>query len=337
MPRFGSPAAFLAALAEGPRPDTAALAGARARDARLTKPPGALGRLEELAAWWCGWRGVARGRIVASQIAVFAADHGVARRGVSAFPAEVTAQMLANFRAGGAAINQLAAELGATLSVVDVGVDRPTADFTAAAAMTEAEFLAALSAGWDAVDPTADLFVPGEMGIGNTTAAAALAAALFGGPAGIWVGRGTGVDADGLAAKTATVEAALAFHGVALADPLEALRRVGGRELAAIAGAVAAARARRIPVVLDGFIATAAAATLARLRPGALDHCVAGHRSAEAAHARLLSALGLTPLLDLGLRLGEGSGGAVAALVVKAALACHDGMATFDEAGVSTG
>jgi nicotinate-nucleotide--dimethylbenzimidazole phosphoribosyltransferase len=203
--------------------------------------------------------------------------------------------------------------------------------------MTEPEFCAALSEGWDAVDPDADLVAPGEMGIGATTAAAALSAALFGGPAEAWVGRGTGVDDAGLRLKAETVAAALACHGAALSDPLEALRRVGGRELAAMAGAVAGARARRIPVVLDGYIATAAAAALARATPGALDHCVAGHRSAEAAHGRLLAALGLAPLLDLGLRLGEGSGGATAALVIKAALACHAGMATFAEAGVAGG
>ncbi len=334
---FADRAAFRAALDAAPEPDAAALAAAEARQATLTKPAGALGALEGLAVWWCGWRGVARGRLARPQIAVFAADHGVAARGVSAFPAAVTAQMVTNFRAGGAAINQLAETLGARLDVRDVGVGRPTADFTAAPAMDEAGFLEALSAGWDAVDPEADLFIPGEMGIGNTTAAAALAGALFGGAPGDWAGRGTGVDGDGLARKRAALEAAAATHGAALSDPLEALRRVGGRELAAIAGAVAAARARRIPVILDGFIATAAAGALAKARPGALDHCRAGHRSAEAGHGRALAALGLEPLLDLGLRLGEGSGGATAALLLKAALDAHDGMATFAEAGVADG
>ncbi|TVQ59287.1 MAG: nicotinate-nucleotide--dimethylbenzimidazole phosphoribosyltransferase [Rhodobacteraceae bacterium] len=330
-------AALRAALAEAPGPDAAARAAAAARDATLTKPPGALGRLEALALWWCGWRGVARGRLERPQIVVFAGDHGVAARGVSAFPSAVTAQMVANFEAGGAAINQLAAALGARLDVVALDVGRPTADFTEGPAMTHAEFLASLSAGWDAVDPDADLLIPGEMGIGNTTAAAAVAAALFGGEPAAWVGRGTGVDDRGLAAKAETVAAGLTRHGAALGDPLEALRRLGGRELAAMAGAVAAARARRVPVILDGFIATAAVAPLAQAAPGALDHCLAGHRSAEAGHGRLLSALGLDPVLDLGLRLGEGSGAAAAALILKAALACHDGMATFAEAGVSGG
>ncbi len=329
-------AEFRAALMALPGPDAAARDAARDRDAQLTKPPGALGRLEAVAAWWCAWRGVAAGRLERPQIVVFAADHGVAARGVSAFPAAVTAQMLGNFRAGGAAINQIAAVLGARLDVVDAGVGRPTGDFTEMPAMDHADFLAALQAGWAAVDPQADLLIPGEMGIGNTTAAAALACALFGGAPQDWTGRGTGVDDAGLAAKAATVAAGLDRHRAALSAPLEVLRRLGGREIAAMAGAIAAARVQRIPVVLDGFICTAAAAALARVAPGALDHCLAGHVSAEAAHGRLLAALGLSPLLDLGMRLGEGSGGATAALVVKAALACHAGMATFAEAGVAT-
>ncbi|SEA08448.1 nicotinate-nucleotide--dimethylbenzimidazole phosphoribosyltransferase [Rubrimonas cliftonensis] len=334
---FASLDAFRAALAAAPGPDRAARAAAEARNSRLTKPPGALGRLEEIAVWWCGWRGVARGALERPQIVVFAADHGVARRGVSPFPAEVTAQMVGNFAAGGAAINQLSRLLGARLDVVDVGVGRPTADFTEGPAMDEARFLQALGAGWDAVDPDADLFIAGEMGIGATSAASAVAAALFGGGAEAWTGRGAGVDDAGLRAKTAVVAAGLAAHPEAAADPLEALRRLGGLEMAAMAGAVAAARARRTPVLLDGFICTAAAAALAHASPGALEHCRAGHRSGEAAHGRMLDALGLEAVLDLGMRLGEGSGAAVAALTVKAALACHGGMATFAEAGVSGG
>jgi nicotinate-nucleotide--dimethylbenzimidazole phosphoribosyltransferase len=332
MPPFDDLPAFERLLAAMPAPDAAAAEAARARDAVLTKPPGALGRLEALAIWFASWRGRG-GPLERPQIAVFAADHGVAARGVSAFPAAVTAQMVANFRAGGAAINQLAGVLGARLDVIDAGVGRPTADFTAAPAMTEAEFFDALRLGWRAVDPGADLFIPGEMGIANTTAAAAVAAALFGGDAAGWVGRGTGVDDAGLALKAKVVAEGLARH--APCPPLEALRRLGGREMAAIAGAIAAARAHRIPVVLDGFITTAAAAALAQAAPGALDHCLAGHRSAEAAHGRLLDALELDPILTLDMRLGEGSGAATAALTLKAALACHAGMATFAEAGVS--
>ncbi|MGF1658936.1 MAG: nicotinate-nucleotide--dimethylbenzimidazole phosphoribosyltransferase [Rubrimonas sp.] len=329
--------AFRAALAEAPPPDAAAAAAARARDAVLTKPPGALGRLEEIALWHAEWLGPRRGPLRRPQIVVFAGEHGVAARGVSAFPSEVTGQMVANFRTGGAAINQLARVLEASLDVVALAPGLPTADFTARPAMDEAGFLAALNAGWDAVDPEADLLIPGEMGIGATTAAAALCCALFGGAPADWVGRGTGVDDDGLARKTQVVAEALATHGAALSDPLEALRRLGGREMAAMAGAIAGARARRVPVLLDGFICCAAAAALARATPGALAHCRAGHVSAERAHPRLLAALGMEPLLDLGLRLGEGSGAAAAALLVKAALACHHGMASFAEAGVSEG
>lgn len=334
---FTSVESFRAALARAPGPDLDARALAEARNGQLTKPPGALGRLEALAVWWCGWRGLVRGEIARPQIAVFAADHGVARRGVSAYPSEVTGQMVANFAAGGAAINQLARLLGATLDVVDAGVGHATADFTEGPAMDAGRFLAALRQGWDAVNPEADLFIAGEMGIGNTTAAAAVACALFGGEPRDWTGRGAGVDDAGLEVKIAVVAAGLAAHPEARGDPLDALRRLGGLEMAAMAGAVAAARSRRIPVILDGFICTAAAACLARTQPGALDHCVAGHRSAEGAHGRMLDALGLTPVLDLGMRLGEGSGATTAALTLKAALACHSGMATFTEAGVSGG
>ena len=322
-------------LADLPPADAAAAAAARAREARLTKPPGALGRLEEIAVWAAAWQGrhpPAAGRV---RVLVFAGNHGVATRGVSAYPAEVTAQMVANFAAGGAAINRLCEAAGAELEVVPLALDSPTADFTAAPAMSEEACGRAFAAGFDGVAGDTDLLCLGEMGIGNSTAAAALCLALFGGAAADWVGAGTGVDAAGLGRKQAAVAAAAACHRGRLGDPLEALRRVGGRELAAIAGAVLGARLRRVPVVLDGFICCAAAAVLQRANPRALDHCLAGHRSAEAAHGRLLAALGLEPLLDLGLRLGEGSGAALAGSIVKAALAAHAGMATFAEAGVS--
>lgn len=325
-----------ARLADLPGPDRAAIDGAVARNGQLTKPPGALGRLEDLAAWYAGWRGDPRPEIVAPQVIVFAGNHGVTTRGVSAFPPEVTAQMVANFQHGGAAINQLARLAGARMDVHALELDRPTQDFTRGPAMDEAECVAAFGAGWDAVDRGADLLVVGEMGIGNTTAAAAIAHALFGGVAQDWTGRGTGVDDAGLDLKTAVVAEAVALHAGAL-DGLEVLARLGGRELAAMAGAVASARTLRIPVILDGFICCAAAACLERTRSGALDHCVAGHQSAEQAHGALLAALGKVPLLSLGLRLGEGSGAALAIQVLRGAIACHSGMATFAEAGVSEG
>lgn len=334
---FSSLSDFRRVLADLPAPDAEARAGAEARNGQLTKPPGALGRLEEVAIWMAGWQGTARPAVERPQVVIFAGNHGVTARGVSAFPAEVTVQMVANFQAGGAAINQLARACGARMDVHALELDRPTEDFTAGPAMTEAEVVAALRLGWEAVDPTADLLVTGEMGIGNTTAAAAIAVALFGGAPGDWTGRGTGVDDRGLAIKTQVVAEGLTRHAAVLDDPLEVLRCLGGRELAAMAGAIARARALRIPVILDGFICTAAAAVLERARPGALDHALAGHVSAEGAHPRLLAALGKRPLLDLGLRLGEGSGAALAIGVVKGAVACHSGMATFAEAGVSEG
>ena len=332
---FQSLSEFRALLSTLPGPDAAAIAAAEARNAQLTKPPGALGRLERLAIWMAGWQGTDKPHADAPQIVIFAGNHGVAAQGVSAFPAEVTVQMVANFAHGGAAINQLARAFGARLDVHALDLDRPTADFTAAPAMTETEVVEALRKGFDAVESKADLLVTGEMGIGNTTVAAALAAALYGGSG--WAGRGTGVDNAGLARKEAAVAAGLARHRDVLADPLEVLRCLGGRELAAMAGAILAARMHRIPVILDGFIACAAAAVLARATPGALDHCVAGHLSAEGAHGRLLEQLGKEPLLSLGLRLGEGSGAALAIGVVKGAVACHSGMATFAEAGVAAG
>lgn len=334
---FSTLAAFRELLAAAPGPDTAAQAAAEERNGQLTKPPGALGRLEDLAIWYGGWRGEGRPVLRAPQVIVFAGNHGVCAKGVSAFPPEVTVQMVANFEHGGAAINQLSKAFGARMDVHALSLDLPTADFTESAAMTEGEVVAALALGWNAVDPAADLLVTGEMGIGNTTSAAALSAALFGGTGADWAGRGTGVDDTGLGRKVDAVDAGLARHAAAIADPLEALRCLGGRELAAMAGAIASARQHRIPVILDGFICCAAAATLEKAQPGALDHAVAGHQSAEGAHARLLSALGKTPLLQLGLRLGEGSGAALAIGVLQGAIACHSGMATFAEAGVSDG
>lgn len=318
-----------------PGPDTAALDAARSREADLTKPPGALGRLEDVAIWYCGWRGTPRARVSAPQVLVFAGNHGVCAQGVSAFPADVTAQMVANFRAGGAAVNQLAEVAGARMDVHALDLDRPTADISLGPAMTGAEVIAGLRAGWEAVGETTDLLVVGEMGIGNTTAAAASALALHGGTAQDWTGRGTGLDDAGLSHKAQVVARAVAVNAGDGADGLEVLRRLGGRELAAMAGAILQARMRRVPVLLDGFICTAAAACLERAQPGALDHAIAGHVSAEPGHARLLRHLGKEPLLSLGLRLGEGSGGVLAMGIVKSALACHSGMATFAEAGVS--
>lgn len=334
---FQTLAQFRDLLTKMPDADVAARVAAGGRNSQLTKPPGALGRLEEVSIWMAGWQGREKPQAGRPQIVIFAGNHGIAARGVSAFPAEVTVQMVANFQAGGAAINQLARKYGADLVIKSLELDRPTADFTQGSAMTEADLVRALATGWEAVDTGADLLVVGEMGIGNTTAAAALSAALLGGMVSEWVGRGTGVDDAGLHRKAAVVAEGLVRHGASLSDPLEALRCLGGREMAAMAGAIACARHARVPVILDGFICCASALVLARCVEGALDHCLAGHVSAEGAHPRLLAALNKEPLLNLGLRLGEGSGAALAIGVVQGAVACHNGMATFAEAGVSDG
>jgi len=333
--KFASCPELAAACHDLPAGDAAAAAAVAARDTTLTKPAGSLGRLEEAVAWLARWQGRNPPRLERVDILVFAGNHGVTAQGVSAYPAAVTAQMVANFAAGGAAINQLARIADARLRVLPLSLDRPTADFTTSAAMSEQEFLAAVEIGAEAVAPETDLVCLGEMGIGNTTAAAALCAALFGGGGDRWAGRGTGVDDAGLARKRAVIDRALARHSERLADPLACAAAFGGRELAAILGATLAARRRRIPVLLDGFVCTAAGAPLAKLYPGALDHAMAAHVSAEAGHRLLLAELRLRPLLDLGMRLGEASGAAVAALLLRAALACHLGMATFAQAGVA--
>ncbi|CAM3654236.1 nicotinate-nucleotide--dimethylbenzimidazole phosphoribosyltransferase [Paracoccus yeei] len=313
--------------------DTQAAAAARNRQAELTKPPGSLGRLEELAVFMAGWQGRARPRIDRAQALVFAGNHGVCAQGVNPFPVEVTAQMVENFRNGGAAINQLCRLSGADLQVIALDLDRPTADFTQGMAMETADLVASIQTGKNAVDPQADVILLGEMGIGNSTVAAALAAATFGGGAEDWVGPGTGADDDILARKIAAVEAGLKRHKGA-ASAASILGSYGGREQAAICGAVIRARELGIPVILDGFICTAAAGVLVINDRNALDHCLIGHESAEPGHRRLVAVLGKTPVVGLDMRLGEGTGAAVALMVLRAALECHNGMATFAEAGI---
>ncbi|MBO6716954.1 MAG: nicotinate-nucleotide--dimethylbenzimidazole phosphoribosyltransferase [Rhizobiaceae bacterium] len=335
MTEFASLEALRDACLNLPDGDQAAAEAVRMRHDTLTKPPGSLGRLEDLIAWLACWQHLPRPRLDGVEVLVFAGSHGVAARGVSAFPAEVTAQMVSNFTAGGAAINQLARAVDAELCVVPLQIDRPTADFTQAPAMTEEEFLTAVAAGYDAVKDHADIVCLGEMGIANTTAAAALAAGLYGGDATDWTGRGTGVDDAGLARKTRAVAEALAFHREHLDDPLQVAMRLGGRETAAMLGAALGARHRYKPILLDGYVSTAAVAPLAKLHPRATDHLESGHVSAEPGHRRLLEHMGMRPLLDLGMRLGEGSGAALSVSIIRAALACFDGMATFDHAGVS--
>jgi len=324
-------------LRDLPGPDLAAQTEVVRRQAELTKPPGSLGRLEEIAEWLAAWQGRASPRIERPRIAVFAGTHGVARRGVSAYPPEVTQQMVKNFLDGGAAINQLAATFDADLRIYELDLEHPTEDFTRAAAMSEARAANAMAYGMMAAEPGIDVLCLGEMGIGNTTTASALSAGLFGGNGRDWAGPGTGVHGAALEKKIAVIDEALSHHKATIAarDPLAVLSALGGEELAAIAGAVVAARMGRIPVLLDGFVCTAAAAVLHAADRHALDHCIVAHCSAEPGHRRLLDLIGLRPLFDFDMRLGEASAAALAIPVLKAAAACHNGMATFASAGVS--
>ncbi len=315
--------------------DAMAAAEADVREPQLTKPAGSLGRLEDIAHWASTWQGQHPPQLTRVAVHVFAGNHGITAQGVSAFPAEVTIQMVANFEAGGAAINQLCKAQGAELKVFALDLETPTQDFSKGPALDEQGFVDAFRVGWDSVDGDLDLLCIGEMGIGNTTAAAAVAHALYGETASDWTGPGTGVSGSGLDHKASVIAMAVHDHVANMSDAIEVLRYVGGRELAAMAGAVLAARLLRVPVLLDGYVATAAVAPLAVFAPEALDHCQAGHVSKEPGHRRLLERLGMEPLLDLGMRLGEGSGAAVAIGIVRTAIACHVGMATFAEAGVS--
>ena len=323
-----------ALLSNLPTVDDRALAAARDREAQLTKPAGSLGRLEEIAEFLASWQG-GPPHVDAPLVAVFAGNHGVVAQGVSPYPASVTQAMVANFTSGGAAINQICKTFDISLKVYELALEQPTGDITREPALDERDCAATMAFGMEALASKPDLLSLGEMGIGNTTSAAAICHALYGGRAEDWVGRGTGVDDAGLKRKADAVRAAVALHREHLGDPLEALRRLGGREIAAIAGAILAARIQRVPVLLDGFVVSAAAAVLHALDASALDHCLAAHVSAENAHAEALRRLGKTPLLNLGMRLGEGSGAALAVGIVRAAVACHNGMATFAEAGVA--
>jgi len=335
--------------------DGAAMAAARERQARLTKPPGALGMLEELSVQLAGLAGVCPPPVPApAAVAIFAGDHGVYAQGVTPWPQEVTLQMVGNFLAGGAAVNAFAGQVGVAVVVVDVGVAGTldaaqgllirkvvagTRDMTAEAAMTSEEAVRAIEVGIEVAQELVaaghGCLLTGDMGIANTTASAALIAAFTGRDPAEVTGRGTGIDDDTLARKTAVVRAALALHAPDPADPVSVLAAVGGLEHAALAGFVLGAAAARIPVVLDGVTAGAAALAAAALAPACLAACVAGHLSAEPGHTVALAALGLRPLVDLGLRLGEGTGAVLALPLVQASAAALAQMATFDSAGVT--
>ena len=317
-----------------PGPDATAVAAFRERDAQLTKIPGSLGRLEEIVELLAAYTGRIPPRVEKPLVAVFAANHGITAKGVSAFPAEVTRQMVANYAAGGAAINQICMSSDLGLKVFELALDYPTPDISEADAFDEAGCAATMAFGMEALAGGHDLVCLGEMGIGNTAIASAIYMAIFGGSAEDWVGPGTGVAGPALANKAKVVGEAVA-RVAGEKDPFEILRRLGGREIAAMVGTIIGARHQRIPVVVDGFVTTAAAAVVWALNPDAVDHCIFAHVSAEPAHRRALAAMGKTPLFDLGMRLGEGTGAAIAATIVRAAAATHSGMATFAEAGVS--
>ena len=323
----------LTALADG---DEQSASAVRARADDILRPAGALAALDDVAVWAARWQGTPTPAVRRPAALIFAADHGVAAAGVSNYPTEVTAAMLAAYRAGRSTVSAFAAVAGASVDAVDVGVGRPTGDIRVEPALTPERLDECIAAGRSAVEALdADLLVLGEMGIGNTTAAAAIAAAVARAthpdddPV-AWVGRGTGVDDDGLHRKQDAVLAALQ-RTQGLSDPLEILRQLGGAELAAMAAATVAARQRRLPVVLDGYVVTSAVLPLALMRPDALDHCRAGHVSAEPGHRRVVERLGMRPLLDLGMRLGEGSGAMAAVPLVAMACAGVTEVPTFGE------
>ena len=322
-------------LALVPEGNEEAVDAVRQHDAQLTKPPGSLGRMEELVEWLARWQGKPKPTFDNPMVAIFAGNHGVTDQGVSAFPREVTAQMVANFTEGGAAISQICAQHELNLRVFELALELPTGDITRTVAMDDKMAAATIAYGMEAIAGKPDCLAIGEMGIGNTTIAAAIYAALYGGSGADWVGRGTGVDNEGLKRKADAVDRALERHQANLTDPLSILARLGGREIAAMLGAIVAARHQKTPVIVDGFVATAAAAIAHAVNPRAIDHCIFGHVSAESAHAKVLEKMGVAPLLDLGMRLGEGSGAALAMVLVKTALHLHQHMATFHSAGVS--
>ena len=308
---------------------------AKAHQDQLTKPPGSLGRLENIAIWMAGWQRKTNPTMNNPHCLIFAGNHGVATHGVSAYPSDVTAQMIKNFENGGAAVNQLCDLADLKLSVVPLDLDKPTRDFSQDTAMELEETIAAMQVGFKSVNAECDLLILGEMGIANSTAATAISCALFNQPVESWTGLGTGLGKKGLLKKISVIKSALQLHGQNFQSTQTILATLGGREMAAIVGSIIAARLLRIPVLLDGFICTSAAATLTIFNKTVLDHCLISHISTEPGHSGLLSFLDKKPILDLNLRLGEGSGAAVASLILRSSLAIHNGMATFSEAGLS--
>ncbi len=310
---------------------------ARQRQESLTKPSGSLGKLEDVAVFMAGWLQQEKPYLTNIKACIFAGNHGIVEQGVSCFPPEVTAQMVANFKSQGAAINQLCTLNDINLDVIPLQLERPVKDFTKTQAMSEGELIEAINMGAAQVDKAVNLYLPGEMGIGNTTSASAICYLLYGGQTHNWIGKGTGVNDEGLNCKSEVLAKAHNLHAqFCNQDPLKILQSVGGREIAAILGLIIAARHYSIPVLLDGFIVCAAAAIIHSINNDALSHCLAAHLSNEKPHIDLLKHIQQQPLLDLEMRLGEASGAAVACAIIKAALITHNNMATFAEAQVAT-
>ncbi len=301
----------------------------------LTKPRGSLGKLEKYAIWMAGWHKKKKPTMKNFQCLVFVGNHGVAKKNVSAYPPEVTEQMVKNFENGGAAINQLCNLSNTSLSVIPIELKKPTKDFSEEKAMNYSETYSAMNLGYNSVPKKCDLLILGEMGISNTTSATAISCALFNAPVKNWTGLGTGISEKNRRNKIAVIKKGLKLHGKKFDSVIEILSSFGGREMAAIAGSVIAGRVRGIPILLDGFVSTASAATLTIFNKKILEHCLISHLSSEPGHKGIISKLKKEPLLDLNMRLGEASGAAVAALIIKAALVTHNNMSTFSEAGVS--
>jgi len=333
---FDTPDDFLSSLFNLPAASSEFQDLAIERQKQLTKPEGALGRLEEISVWLSSWQRQKRLSMERVEGFLFAGNHGIVEENVSSYPADVTAQMVANFERGGAGINAITNQFNHQLSVFPIELDKPTQNFLHRPAMSVEETMVAINIGANAVkDSQADLLFFGEMGIGNTTCAAALSAMIFGGAGHEWAGPGTGLSFRKVQEKACLIDRAIALHKQSCKTSIDVMATFGGRELAAIMGAVVAARLRRIPVLLDGFVVTAAVVPLILHGTDTLDHCLAAHCSAEPGHQRLLDHLWMTPILSLGMRLGEGTGAALAAEIVKASAATYNNMATFEEAQVS--
>tara|TARA_B100001057_G_scaffold278747_1_gene278991 strand:+ start:737 stop:1753 length:1017 start_codon:yes stop_codon:yes gene_type:complete len=325
---------FLNRKIEIPNFDESYANQARTHQDELTKPKGSLGKLEDFAIWMSGWQRKKKPTMNNAHCLIFAGNHGVASKGVSAYPIEVTSQMVENFKNGGAAINQLCNLANLNLSVIPIDLENSTRDFTEHTAMELEETIEIMQLGFDAVPKKCDFLVLGEMGISNTTSATAISCVLFNEPVENWTGPGTGLDEQGILRKILIIKSALKLHGKKFTSPQSILSTFGGKEMAAIAGSVIAARLKKIPVLLDGFICTSAAATLTIFEKNFLDHCLISHLSTEPGHLGISSHLKKEPILNLNLRLGEGSGAAIASLIIRSSIGIHNGMSTFEEANV---